>query len=293
MHPPETTAELLARVRRIEIRARRLVGAAFLGEYQSVFRGRGLEFAEVRPYVEGDDVRAIDWNVTARMGAPYVKTYVEERELTVMLLVDVSASSLFSSIGESKRELAAEVAAALAWAAVANNDRAGLLAFSDRIELFVPPAKGRRALLRMLRGLLALEPAGAGTDVGAALAWLVRVVPRRALVFVLSDFFDDAFEAELRAAAARHEIVALSLNDRRERALPDAGLIELQDAEAGRRLSVDSSSAAVRAAWAERGAAMRDRRRRRLAAAGVPEVALETGAPYLPPLLRYFRSRIR
>ncbi len=285
--------DLLARIRRIEIRARKLVANVFLGEYHSVFRGRGIEFSEVRQYEPGDDVRAIDWNVTARMGVPYIKKYIEERELTVMLVVDVSASSAFTTAGMTKRDLAAEVAATLAFAAVANNDRVGLLAFSDRIEMFVPPAKGRTHVLRIIRELLYLEPSGRGTDIAAALSYLARVARRRAIVFVLSDFFDDGYERQLRASAARHDVIALTLADPRESSLPDVGLLELHDAETGARVLVDTSDSAVRAAYTDRARERAAARRRSLAAAGIDEILLETGRSYVEPLLRAFRARER
>ena len=284
-------ADFLARIRRVEIRARRLVANVFVGEYHSVFRGRGIEFSEVRQYESGDDVRAIDWNVTARMGVPYIKKYIEERELNVVLLVDVSASSSFTTAGLTKRELAAEVAATLAFAAVANGDRVALIAFSDRIELFVLPGKDRRHVLRLIRELLYLQPEGRGTDIGAALAYLARVVRRRSIVFVLSDFFDAGYEPQLRAAALRHEVMALTLSDPREASLPDVGLLELEDAETGERALIDTSSAGVRTAYATRAAEARDRRRRTLAAVGVEEVPLATDRSYVEPLLKAFRSR--
>jgi uncharacterized protein (DUF58 family) len=282
---------MLARIRRIEIRARRLVANIFLGEYHSVFRGRGIEFSEVRQYEPGDDVRLIDWNVTARMGAPYVKKYIEERELTVMLVVDLSASSSFTTAGITKRELAAEVAATLAFAAIANGDRVGLLAFSDQVEQYIKPAKSRRHALRIIRELLYRHPQGRGTDIAGALAFLARVMRRRAIVFVLSDFFDAGYEPELRAAALRHEIVALTLNDARERELPDVGLLEVEDAESGSRTVIDTSNRRIRAAWSRRAEELRDRRRRTLAAVGVEEVPLSTDASYVEPLLRAFRAR--
>jgi uncharacterized protein (DUF58 family) len=247
----------------------------------------------VRQYEPGDDVRAIDWNVTARMGTPYIKKYIEERELTVMLLVDVSASSDFTSSGLTKRELAAEVAATLAFAAVANGDRVGLIAFSDRIEKFVEPGKDRRHVLRIVRELLYLEPESRGTDLAAALAYFVRIVRRRAIVFVLSDFFDAGYEAQLRAASMRHELIALTLNDPRESSLPDVGLLDVEDAETGVRATLDTSSRAVRATYAKRASGLRDQRRRTLAAVGVEEVALSTDRSYVEPLLRAFRSRER
>ncbi len=285
--------DFLVRVRHIEIRARRLVANRLLGEYHSVFRGRGIEFSEVRQYEPGDDVRAIDWNVTARMGAPYIKKYVEERELTVLLAVDVSASSAFTTTGTSKRELAAEVAATLAFSAVANNDRVGLVAFTDRIEEYVPPAKDRRHVLHIIRELLYLQPQGRSTSITAALTYIARVQKRRAIVFLLSDFFDEGYEQQLRAAALRHEIVALTLADPREEALPDVGLVDLQDAETGAVATVDTSDRRVRDSYARRAADARDRRRRSFAAAGVEEIALRTDQPYVAPLLRAFRARDR
>lgn len=285
--------DLLARIRRIEIRARRLVANVFLGEYHSVFRGRGIEFSEVRQYEPGDDVRAIDWNVTARMGAPYVKKYIEERELTVVLLVDVSASSSFTSTQTSKAELAAEVAATLAFAAIANNDRVGLIAFSDEIEKFLVPGKHRRHVLRIIRELLYLRPHGRGTDIRAALAYLQRVVKRRAIVFVLSDFFDEGYESRLRAVATRHDVIALTLNDPREAEMPDVGLLEMMDVETGGRALVDTADRRVRDTYRRRGEELRARRRRSLGAAGVEEVALATDRSYVEPLMRCFRARAR
>lgn len=283
--------EMLARIRRIEIHARRLVANVFLGEYHSVFKGRGIEFSEVRQYEAGDDVRMIDWNVTARMGVPYVKQYIEERELTVLLAVDVSASSGFTSTAVSKRELAAEVAATLAFAAVSNNDRVGLLTFTDGVEQYVPPGKSRRHVLRMVRELLYHEPQARGTDIGAALTYLARIAKRRAIIFLISDFFDSGWEQALRAASLRHEIVALTLTDPREERLPDAGLIEMEDAETGARTLVDTSDAGVRATYARRAQAAAAQRRRTLAAIGVDEVALRTDRSYVEPLLRAFRAR--
>lgn len=285
--------DMMRRIRRIEIRARRLVASVFLGEYHSVFRGRGIEFSDVRQYEPGDDVRAIDWNVTARMGAPYVRQYVEERELNVMLVVDVSASSAFTTAGPTKREIAAEVAATLAFAAVANGDRVGLIAFSDRVELFVPPGKDRRHVLRIVRELLYLEPQGRGTSISSALAFLARVARRRSVVFLLSDFFDSGYEPQLRAASIRHEVVAMSLSDPREETLPDVGLLEAADAETGARVVIDTSDARVRAEYERRAGELRERRRKSFAAANVEEVALRTDRPYTEPLLRAFRARVR
>jgi uncharacterized protein (DUF58 family) len=284
---------MLARIRRIEIRARRLVANVFLGEYHSVFRGRGIEFSELRQYEPGDDVRAIDWNVTARMGVPYIKKYIEERELNVLLAVDVSASSSFGTTGTTKRELAADVAATLAFAAISNNDRVGLVAFSDRIELYVPPAKSRTHVLRIVRELLYLNPAGSGTSIGGAMSFISRIAHRRAIVFVLSDFFDDGYQRELRATAARYEVLAFTLNDPREASMPDVGLLDIEDAETGARVLIDTSDARTRDEYAARASERRRSRRRALAAAGVDEVALHTDRSYVPALLRAFQSRER
>jgi len=290
---PLLPPELLRQVRRLEVRARRLVADLFLGQYHSVFRGRGLEFSEVRQYQPGDDVRIIDWNVTARLGEPYVKKYVEERELTVVLAVDVSGSQEFGTREQTKRQVAAEVGAVLALAAVANQDRVGLLAFSDAVEAFVPPRKGSRHALRLVRDLLTLRPARGGTDLGAAMAYLERALRRRAIVFLLSDFLDTGFEGALRRAARRHDVIALALSDPAELALPAAGLIEAEDAETGERVWLDAGDAAARERYASEAAQAREGRRRTLASLGVDVVEVSTGASYVEPLLGYFRSRAR
>lgn len=295
--PPEESpgfsADLRRRVRRIEVRARRLAASRLLGEYRSVFRGRGIEFSEVREYQPGDDVRLIDWNVTARMGAPYVKKYVEERELNVVLALDVSASTGVGTQGRSKAAYAAEVAALLAFAAVANNDRAGLLVFSDRVERFVRPRRGPRHALRIVRDLLALRPADRRTDLGRAAAFLARTLRRRSAVFVLSDFFDPAFDDALRRLAARHDVVAVTITDPRELELPDVGLLAVRDAETGARATIDTSDAAVRRAYAQRARELIERRSRRLAGLGVEEIALRTDRDYVAPIARFMRRRAR
>ena len=285
--------ELLRQVRRLEIRARRLVADRLVGQYHSVFRGRGLEFSEVREYQPGDDVRTIDWNVTARMGAPYVKRFVEERELTVLLAVDVSASQRFGTAAQRKEEVAAELGALIAFAAAANNDRVGLLTFSDRVEAFVPPRKGSRHILRLVRDLLSLRPARRGTDIGAAVGYLQRALRRHAIVFLISDFLDDGFEAALRSAARRHDLIALVLSDRRELELPAVGLIEAEDAETGERVWLDAGDAAVRERFAEQAAGAQEARRRTLASLGVDVVEISTDGSYVEPLLSYFQARAR
>ena len=287
------SAELLRHVRRLEIRARRLVAERLLGQYHSVFRGRGLEFSEVRQYQPGDDVRIIDWNVTARMGQPYVKKFVEERELTVLLAVDVSASQEFGTAAQSKAEVSAELAALLAFAAVANHDRVGLLAFSEGVEAFVPPGKGSRHVLRLVRTLLGLRPARPGTDIANAVGYLQRVLRRRAIVFLISDFLDEGYEASLRYAARRHDLIALALTDPRELALPELGLIEVEDAETGERVWLDAGSDAVRQSFAEGATVAHEARRRTLASLGVDVVEIATDEAYVRPLVAYLQTRAR
>ncbi|MER3419279.1 MAG: DUF58 domain-containing protein [Chloroflexota bacterium] len=289
--PQGIPPELLRTIRRIEIRCRRLVNSLFLGEYHAVFRGRGMEFSEVREYQLGDDVRTIDWNVTARMGAPYVKKFVEERELTVMLVVDVSGSAAFGSGGQSKREVAAEVGALLALAAVRSNDRVGLLAFTDRVERYVPPRKGTRHVLRVIRELLYLQPAGRRTCIGAAVDFLEGVLHRRSVIFLLSDFQDRGYDAPLRVLARRHDVTAIVVHDAREFALPPVGLVEVEDAETGERRLIDTTHPRVRALYAARAAAQQEERRRLLAAMSIDQVELSTGASYVEPLVAYFRRR--
>jgi len=285
--------EILKKVRRIEISTRGLVNEVFSGEYHSVFKGRGMTFSEVREYQYGDDIRAIDWNVTARTGTPFVKVYEEERELTVVLLVDVSASGAFGSRERMKKELAVELSAVLAFSAIKNNDKIGLILFSDRVEKFVPPRKGRRHVLRVLRELLFHRPQGRGTDIGAALEYLSRVIPRRAVVFLVSDFMGSGFSSPLAVVGKRHDLVAIRIGDEREQELPALGLVEMEDPETGDRLVVNTSDPGFREAF-------RDRSQRRLAdldrdfrRCKVDVVDVETGRPYVEPLMRFFRERAR
>ena len=285
--------EILRKVRRIEITTRGLVDQVFSGEYHSVFKGRGINFAEVREYDYGDDIRSIDWNVTARTGTPHVKIFEEERELTVMLLVDVSASGNFGTRERMKGDLAVEVCSLLAFSAIRNNDKVGLIIFSDRVEKFVPPRKGRRHVLRVLREMLYHEPEGRATDLAGALEYLSRIIRRRAVVFVVSDFVSKPFEKALGVAGRRHDLIALRVRDRRESELPPIGLMELEDAETGERLVVDTSDREFRAALAARGAedlAGQDRTFRR---SKVDVVDLSPGRPYLRPLMRFFEERGR
>lgn len=283
--------ELLAQIRRIEIRARRLASTLLAGDYRSVFRGSGIEFAEAREYVAGDDVRLIDWNVTARMGTPWVKHYVEEREINVVSAVDLSASQLVARPLAGRLGVAAQVCALLSFAAAYNNDLTGLLTFSDRVERFVPPARGTRHVLRLVRDILFHPPPHSGTDLAAALDYLTRVLRRRSIVFLLSDFFDAGYEQSLRTLARRHDVVAISLVDPLDLALPDAGMIEVEDAESGERVLVDSSSAGLRRRFRQHALERAEQRRSTLAAAGVEEIELRLDQDYVAPLLRYFRRR--
>ena len=289
--PTLSKEEMLARVRRLQITARRLVRMLFLGEYHSVFRGRGIEFSEVREYLPGDDVRTIDWNVTARMGSPYVKKFVEERELAVYLIVDVSASSAFSTTRATKRELAAEVATLLAFAADANHDKVGLIAFTDRVERFLRPKKGLQHVLRLARELVYLRPAGRGTDLGAAIDLLMHVAKRPCVAFILSDFHAAGFEPSLRLAAQKHDITALSLTDPRELDLPGVGLLRLRDPETGAEVEIDTEDRLQRERYAAAAVARVAARRRLLAGLGVDEVPLRTDISYIAPLMTFFRAR--
>ena len=285
--------EILKQVRRVEIATRGLVNDVFSGEYHSVFKGRGMNFAEVREYQHGDDIRAIDWNVTARTGAPFIKVFDEERELTVMLVVDVSASGDFGSRSRMKGEVAVEICAVLAFSATRNNDKVGLIIFSDRIEKFVPPRKGRRHVLRVLRELLYFEPEGRGTDIAGALQYLARVVRRRAVVFVVSDFLADGYEKALAVAGRRHDTVAIRMSDPREHQLPAVGYLELEDAETGEHVTVDVSDPAFRAAFESDVAEKLTARERQFRKTRVDVVEITTDHPYAERLMRFFRQRAK
>src|SRR5689334_13558716 len=284
--------DILKQVKGIELRTRGLVGSLFAGEYRSVFRGQGMEFAEVRAYETGDDFRSIDWNVSARLASPYVKTFTEERELTLMLLVDQSGSTRF---GEplTKAALAVEVAAVLALAAARQNDRVGALLFADEVELVIPPRKGRRHALRVIRDLVAFEPAGRRTNLAASLSYASRLLRHRSIVVVLSDFIAEGWERPLRRLATRHDVVAITVDDPREHELPESGWIEMQDAETGRRVLVDTGSRDVRTRVRMLTRARREERSRTLAASGADQVHLETGVAYALPLRRAFAQRAR
>jgi uncharacterized protein (DUF58 family) len=286
-------AAVLRQVRRLEFRTRRLVDARFAGEYRSLFKGQGMEFAEVREYQPGDEVRTIDWNVSARMGRPFVKRYVEERELTVMLVLDLSGSARFGTLPRFKHDLATEMAAVLALAAVRNNDRVGLLLFTDRVEHALPARKGRKHALRLVRDLIVAEPAGRGTDVGVAVDRLMRLLSHRAVVFLCSDFAADGLEQPLARLAQRHDVIAVTLLDPAERDLPDVGPARLEDPETGRQVVVDTSDPSVRATFAARVADADARRQRLFARLGLDEILVRTDAGYTDALLAFFRARAR
>ncbi len=285
--------ELLARIRAIQIRTQRLVTDALAGEYHSAFKGRGMEFEQVREYAPGDDIRHIDWNVTARMSAPFVKEHREERELTVMLVVDVSSSGAFGTSGKQKREVVAELAAVLAYLAIENNDRVGMIVFSDRIERFIPPKKGRAHVWRVIREVLSFRPSGRGTDLDCALDYLGRVVRRRSVGFVISDFLDTGFAERLRVTARRHDLTAIRVLDRRELRLPRMGLVELEDAETGETVVVDTSSRRVSESLTRMADEDLSRRTEQFRQAGVGEVQVRADQPWIEPLVRYMRSRER
>lgn len=285
--------EFLRRIRRLEIRTRKLVTDTFAGEYHSIFKGRGMEFAEVREYVAGDDIRLIDWNVSSRMGHLYVKQFVEERELTVMLLLDASASSHFGTRIRTKRELQAEIAAALAFSAVLNNDRVGMLIFTDRVEKFIPPKKGRMHALSIIRDVLYYEPTGRGTSLDTALRYLINTVKKTGVVFILSDFIDEGYEAAFRVAARKYDLIAVVAEDEREFQIPDIGLVALRDAETGQEQIVDTSSPLVRRRMSDTMRRRREIASRLFVSTGVDKIELSTGTSFEARLQSFFASRAR
>ncbi|MGD0087593.1 MAG: DUF58 domain-containing protein [Verrucomicrobiota bacterium] len=291
--------EILKKIRQIELRTNRLVTETLAGQYHSVFKGQGMNFDEVREYQPGDDVRAIDWNVTARMNHPFIKKFVEERELTVMLVVDVSGSGLFGSREQSKRELAAEIASVLAFSAIRNNDKVGLLLFTDEVEHFIPPRKGRSHVLRVIREVLYFEPKRRGTDLAHALEFMGRVLPHKAIVAVISDFISTAgggllpppIRTALRQANRRHDVVAVHVADRYEMELPALGRLMLEDAETGEIVEVNTAHAASRDAFALRQEKQHAEVARQLRSSGIDTIQLHTAEPYSAALGRFFENR--
>lgn len=286
-------AELAKQVRLLEITTRRIVTEVFAGEYSSAFKGRGMEFADVREYQPGDDIRSIDWNVTARAGRPFVKRFTEERELSVLLMVDLSGSGAFGTAEKTKRELSCELAALLIFAAVKKGDRAGLLIFTDHVEHFIPPRKGSRHALRLIRELLAFEPEHAGTSFLAAAEHVTHVLRRRSLVFMVSDFMGADLEPALRRLAPRHDLVAIDVSDPRDFELVPAGLLDVEDPETGRTVLVDTSSRRVRDAYRQAMASAAERRAQVVQRLGIDRLALDTASPYVHELVRFFKQRER
>ncbi len=283
--------EILRQVKLLELRTRGLVNSLFTGEYRSVFKGQGMEFSEVREYQPGDEVRSIDWNVTARMRKPYVKRYIEERELTVMLAVDLSGSERFGTRSRFKSELASELAAVLAMSAIRNNDRVGAVLFTDRIEHVVPPRKGRRHALRLMRDLLVFEPEGRGTDLAGALEYAGKMLTHKAIIFVVSDFQAPDLEQPLKLLAQRHDVVAVTVDDPSEEELPDIGQARFVDPETGITIDVDTSDAKVRSRFAEAVAEELSARKRLLRRLAIDEVPVRTDGGVVDPLIKFFRTR--
>ena len=292
-----TTEELLGKVRKIEIRTKALSHQIFAGEYHSAFKGRGMAFSEVREYQYGDDVRNMDWNVTARLRAPYVKVFEEERELTVVLLVDVSRSGLFGTREQNKRELLTEIAAVLSFSAILNNDKVGALFFSDRIEKFIPPAKGRTHLLHIIREMLELQPQGNGTDIGAALQFLTGAIKKKCNVFLLSDLLDASedgtprYEDALKVAVGRHDLSIIKVHDPVDYVLPNVGLVHIKDSETGRAAWVDTSNPSTRAAHSRWMQALHERERHLFNLYGIDTVDISTDDDYVKGLMALFARR--
>jgi uncharacterized protein (DUF58 family) len=285
--------ELLKKVKRIEISTRNVVNEVFSGEYHSVFKGRGMEFAEVREYQPGDDVRTIDWNVSARMGHPFVKVFEEERELTVMLLVDVSSSGSFGSTRQLKREFAAELSAVLAFSAIQNNDKVGMIIFSDKIEKFIPPRKGKQHALRVIREILFYKPREATTDMNIALEYLSRIIKRKSTVFLISDFLTEDYEKSLQVANKKHDIIAISITDPREVTLPNVGMIDLVDAETGETILIDTGDRKLRTDFYNKITSETSGREQFLKSIGVDHININTSESYVEPIAKFFKMRAK
>lgn len=287
------TKELLKQVRQIEIRTKGLVNQVFSGEYHSVFKGMGMEFSEVREYQFGDDIRNIDWNVTARYGRPFIKVFEEERELTVMLMVDLSGSLMFGSVSKTKQRVAVEVTAILAFSALKNNDKVGLILFTDKIEKFVPPRKGNKHVLRIIRDLLSFNPEGNATDIKGALEYMNGTIKKRSIVFLLSDFMDQGYSKILKVVGKKHDLIGIVLDDRRENELPAIGLVKLTDAETGQERWIDTSSNRVRKMMRKtRGEAV-NKRNALFLSSRIDRIQIGTDKDYIKPLVQFFRLRER
>jgi uncharacterized protein (DUF58 family) len=285
------TKELLKQVRQIEIRTKGLVNHLFSGEYHSVFKGRGMEFSEVREYQYGDDIRSIDWNVTARFGHPYIKVFEEERELTVMLMVDISGSLMFGSVSKTKQRVAAELSAILAFSALKNNDKVGLILFTDKIEKFVPPRKGNMHVLRIIREVLSFEPEGNATNIKAALEFMNNAIKKRSIIFLLSDFLDEDYEKILRVVGKKNDLIGVVLDDRRENEIPPIGLIKFTDAETGEERWIDTSNQRVRRVMKEARKEAVAKRNTMFLTSRLDRILVQTGVDYIKPLVQFFRMR--
>jgi len=286
-----STSALLKKVRKIEIKTKGLSNHIFAGEYHTAFKGKGMAFSEVREYQPGDDVRSIDWNVTARYNTPFVKVFEEEREMTVMLLIDVSASGNFGTQEQFKRELATELSAILAFSAIKNNDKVGVIFFTDKVEQFIPPKKGKSHILRIIREVLAFQPTGKGTDIAGALEYFNSVIKKRSICFILSDFMTKEFEKPLKIASKKHDLVALRIHDTREDTLPNVGLVPMQDAETEKMIFVDTSSKKIRDNFAKNRLQATEKLRKLLPASGVDLIDITTGTDYVKPLINFFKNR--
>lgn len=286
-----STSALLKKVRKIEIKTKGLSNHIFAGEYHTAFKGKGMAFSEVREYQPGDDVRSIDWNVTARYNAPFVKVFEEEREMTVMLLIDVSASGNFGTNKQFKRELATELSAILAFSAINNNDKVGVIFFSDIIEEFIPPKKGKSHILRIIREVLAFEPKGKGTNIAGALEYFNSVIKKRSICFLLSDFMSSPFDKPLKIASKKHDLVALRIHDKREDSLPNIGLIPMQDAETEELIFVDTSSKKVREKFEKERKNKNEALKKLFPTCGVDLIDITTGNDYVKPLINFFKTR--
>ncbi len=285
------TRDLLKKVRQIEIKTRGVVNQIFSGEYHSVFKGRGMEFSEVREYQYGDDIRSIDWNVSARFNHPFVKIFEEERELTVMLVVDFSRSGQFGSATSLKNEIAAEICAVLAFSAIKNNDKVGLVLFTDRIEKFVPPKKGRAHILRIIRELISFDPTGKRTNVRQALEYFNHVTKKRSIAFVISDFIDTGYDQILRVISKKHDVIAVEISDPREETLPDSGIIKLRDAETDEERWIDTGNALVRKEFARYWQARRAERKQMFTRSKVDKIPILIDQPYIKPIVDFFKMR--
>jgi uncharacterized protein (DUF58 family) len=284
-------ADVLKKIRRIQITTTKMATELFAGEYKSVFKGRGLEFAEVREYLPGDEIRSIDWNVTARMGHPFIKKFIEERQLTIILMVDLSRSTAFGTVNRVKRDLAAEVCAVLAAAATRNNDRVGLIGFTDKVEFFVPPRKGQSHVFKVIRQVLQHRPEGTGTDIPSALRYLDKVVTKSCIVFLVSDFYAKSLKKPLSIAVKKHDLVAIHISDPRDTSMPYSGMLELEGAEDGERILVDSSDRLVREKYLSDAAGRMARRKKLFYSVGIDAIFLRTDEPYEKSIIKFFAGR--